>query len=228
MALELIDGSLFLHVPKTGGSWVSAMLSEQGLVRHEIGHKHADYIHLSSKLAVRKPPRSRIKNFLRRGGELLPPSEVDIEDRFTFCFVRHPATWYESWFTYMTKNNWRKWGLDGRRRVWHPNSMLDGLGATEFGRFVRNCVDARPGYVSEMFGWYTMPGISFVGKQEQLVDDLIAVLRMRGFTFDEAAIRAAERINTSRGDVAIAWPEGLREEVVRLEVAALMRYGYEE
>lgn len=35
---------MFLHIPKAGGSWVSEILKEQGLVYKEIGyHKHIDW-----------------------------------------------------------------------------------------------------------------------------------------------------------------------------------------
>ena len=44
MALLLKKGECFLHIPKTGGSWVSVILKEQGLVHKEIGyHKHIDW-----------------------------------------------------------------------------------------------------------------------------------------------------------------------------------------
>ena len=44
MALLLKKGECFLHIPKAGGSWVSVILKEQGLVYKEIGyHKHIDW-----------------------------------------------------------------------------------------------------------------------------------------------------------------------------------------
>ena len=48
MALLLKKGECFLHIPKTGGSWVSVILKEQGLIKKEIGyHKHIDWTRVS-------------------------------------------------------------------------------------------------------------------------------------------------------------------------------------
>ena len=45
MAIELVDGSIFLHIPKTGGNWVTQVLSESKLIKRQVGHKHSDFIH---------------------------------------------------------------------------------------------------------------------------------------------------------------------------------------
>ena len=48
MALLLKKGECFLHIPKTGGSWVSVILKEQGFVYKEIGyHKHIDWTRIA-------------------------------------------------------------------------------------------------------------------------------------------------------------------------------------
>ena len=56
---------------------------------------------------------------------------------------------------------------------WHPNAMLNGLGSSDFNTFVSNVNRKRPGFVTEMYGWYVRPGVHFVGRQENLAEDLI-------------------------------------------------------
>ena len=43
MTVRLVDGSEFLHIPKTGGTWVESVLRESRLVASTFGHEHADY-----------------------------------------------------------------------------------------------------------------------------------------------------------------------------------------
>ena len=44
MAVMLKCGAIFLHVPKTGGSWVTSALANQGLIKKQFGHIHADLV----------------------------------------------------------------------------------------------------------------------------------------------------------------------------------------
>ena len=43
MALRLIDNSVFIHIPKTGGTWVSKVLEDQNLVKNHKGSKHTTF-----------------------------------------------------------------------------------------------------------------------------------------------------------------------------------------
>jgi hypothetical protein len=218
MARQLVDGSIFLHVPKTGGSWVTRVLESQGLIKRKIGGKHDDLDRVlrltQSRLPLPRPLRRR-----------------EPETPFTFCFVRHPLAWYESWFTYMSapKQAWRDWGArtSGFTRDQHPVAVLNGCGADDFNRFVEKAIARRPGYVGELYGWYARPETAFVGKQETLAEDLLAVLKQRGIAVDEAAVRGAVRENVSAGAQGPQWDPDLKAEVRRLEYAAIKRFGYE-
>jgi len=65
-----------------------------------------------------------------------------------FCFVLHPLKWYESWLKYMAQpaRNWRAWGSRQDLFDWHPNTVLNGCGASEFNQSVRNVVAKWSGY----------------------------------------------------------------------------------
>ena len=141
MTIRLIDGSEFLHLPKTGGNWVTRVLEQNHLVERYIQHKHASYdlnlfgdrmgsgrqlVHLCSRLAAGK--------FKRILG--IPYDEPDAASCFRFCFVRHPLSWYESWWKYMKSRGWNDWGRKNSARYWDPNSLLNGLGSDNFNTFV--------------------------------------------------------------------------------------------
>jgi hypothetical protein len=224
MALILKGNAIFLHVPKTGGTWVSKILEECGLLEDTIGAKHADIDRIFSPIANsgRKLAQYYLKKRLGR---------VSRERPLMFCFVRHPLSWYESYFRFMSAaaQNWRAWGDENDINLWHPNAMLNGTEAPDFNQFVRNVIRKRPGYVTEMYGWYTRPPVDFIGKQENLYDDLIQVLSMLNVPFDEQFIRNYPRQNvSSKPAKPLEWDPNLREELYKLEYAGIYRYGYLE
>jgi len=209
MALLLKGNALFLHIPKTGGSWVTTVLEEMGLVIGKIGVKHADIAHVmfadNSKTILKNRP-------------------------FMFCFVRHPLSWYESWYKHMSQpsRRWCYWGSECEVEKWHPNMMLNGLGDDNFNRFVENVAHRRPGYATEMFGWFTTPPVNFVGRQENLRDDLITALELAKVEFDPEVIRKYPKVRVSpEPNNKIVWDADLKKQVTQLEYAGLVRYGYD-
>jgi hypothetical protein len=219
MALLLKGGGVFLHVPRTGGNWVTTVLKEAGLVQRDIGyHKHLDW--------HRTADCRQLQSF---GTRLLPRCFWRAFGAdFTFCFVRHPLSWYESWWRYMSQSkvNWKDFVDDSNPRYWHPNSALAGLGDADFGSFVRNVLSKRPGYVSEMFGWYAHPSIGMVGKQESLREDLVRALHLQNLNFDEQFFMEYPTVGVSQVQEEIVWEDSLRDEALRVEHATIARYGY--
>jgi hypothetical protein len=162
----LLSRSLILHVPKTGSDWVRAAC--QAAVRsriREIGPWHCDLATAKKKLAIL--------------GIEMPPVGT---------FVRHPLTWYRS--------AWCYWMETGRfpREDNAPRVESD-----DFSEFVRNCLHVEPsGYVCSIFERFVGPTdgcVSFVGRQERLVDDLVEFLRVAGEDFDEERLRKTEPRN---------------------------------
>lgn len=119
--------ALFVHIPKTGGSWITAVLEESGL-GHRVHSVRADVT-------------------VRHG----LPADLP-EARFRFLFVRHPVSWYESWWKYQA-GRWIAFEQDR----WHPQRMLQPCAADDFGQFVRNCLEREPAYVTRLYEWYVGP-----------------------------------------------------------------------
>lgn len=232
MSLRLIDGSEFLHIPKTGGSWVTEVLETNGLVASHVGHMHANSdMNLVGDRAGSAADLAKVIGQLasRKVRKKLRLSFYDPDERgfFSFCFVRHPLSWYESWWKYMVGRDWNDWGKQNSLRDWHPNTALNGLGDPDFNTFVSNVVQARPGYVSELFFSFAKPGISFIGRTENLVDDLLHVLDILSFSVDAAAIRETAHVNVSpKTSRVIEWDPDLRRTVMQLELPALVHFGY--
>ena len=216
---RLIDHSEFLHIPKTGGSWVYRVLEENNLIMQKGigGHVHATY----DMVAFDRPPRwslGRLKRIVigKKG-----------QGMFRFCFVRHPLEWYESWWKFMCSRGWNDWGDQSDPDGWHPNIVLNGLGSNDFNQFIQNVIHARPGYVSELYFSYIKPGISFVGKTENLVRDFLEVMALRGLPIDQESVKTMEPVNASKPPPEpIEWDPDLRDIVMRLELPALVHFGY--
>lgn len=236
MAIKLTNGAEFLHIPKTGGTWVSDILEELNLISEEIGgDKHADYDRVLNWKRLRPLSGFKImkEDVCHRLSRIAPnyvhprvdPSPYHPPIRF--CFVRHPLSWYESWWKYMMGRGWHDWGKANDARKWHPNTILNGLGSDDFNQFVRNVVKKRPGYVSELYFSYTKPGIDFIGKTESLYEDFARILRLLDVSFEEDRVLGAPRRNVSKKpEFPLEWDPDLRRTVLLLELPALIHFGY--
>lgn len=77
------DKLVFLHIPKTGGVWVSYALRKTGEYSM-IGHQHSHFPQL-----------------------LQLYDEEWYKQRYIFTMIRHPITWYQSRWAFRVKHGWR-------------------------------------------------------------------------------------------------------------------------
>jgi len=231
MAIKLKNGAEFLHIPKTGGRWVASLLDSNNLIAHNKGHKHADYdsnlFDYDSNLFPigkgRKRNLLRLWSLLKTKG-ILKDTSHNISP-YRFCFVRHPLSWYESWWKYMETIGWRDFGETNSASLWHPNSILNGLGSHDFNEFVWNVIKKRPGYVSELFMSYTKSGINFIGRTESLNQDMLDVMNILDIEIDKSKILDAPKFHESK-KVQIEWDPKLRDMMLKLELPSLIHFGY--
>jgi hypothetical protein len=204
----LLSQSVFIHAPKTGGTWVAAALERSGLVIGDLGPVHASPDELEREPAFRD-----------RGNR--------------FAFVRHPATWYASAWAHRMDEKWGPINApDWFSRAWTArwDEFTRRCNARLFPRFVENCTRAFPtGWLSAMYDAYTK-GCTHIARQETAADDLVAILRSIGEPLDEAAIRHTPpqnvRATSSRRASRITFTPEILEMIAAAEQQAYLRFGY--
>jgi len=222
MAILLKNGSVFLHIPKTGGRWVSGVLHELDLVDRVLPPRHLDIARFNHALEKELCDRHRFK-FMR------DKLRNSLAEPFMFCFVRSPFAWYESWFKFMSRpdQNWRYWGDANKMQDWHPVSALNGLGSSDFNEFIANVIDQQPGFVSRLFAFYTQGEVNYVGKQERLADDLIQVLKLLGMDVNVDQVKDYPMFGVSDpSSEELSWDSDLKRRIAKLEYATFVRHGY--
>jgi len=217
MAELLRNGAVFIHVPKCGGNWVREALRQSGLWRCRIGYKH------STPEQIDDVWRFHRWQFIRHLPTRPDVTPGRLRRSFKFAFVRNPITWYESWWKFMA-GDWHPWEADR----WHPQRPIDDCGDDDFNRFVENVLRERPGYVSEMYGWYAR-GLDFVGRAEHLADDLHRALGRCGLNVELGTLRRVPATNVSEPRCgAPVWDSAVLRRVIAAEAPAITRYGYDE
>lgn len=205
MAL-LLPRSLFFHIPKTGGSWVRRAVKRAGIPADEV---------------IPDVPAARLQP-----GDLIHalPMQLQIRNRFRFAFVRHPLTYYQSYWSYRMKVGW-----DPERNVVDRKYRSD-----DFETFVRSVLAKVPdGWVSAVYERYLgtdFLGFDFVGQMERLSDDLVVALTFAGETFNEEALRDTPLENTASQEQEwvprCQYTPDLRALVCRAERRAMRHFGY--
>ena len=204
MAL-LLPHSLFLHIPRTGGTWVRAAIHAAGIQTNEV----------AQSLAQKDGMLGSIKHaFLR---------ELDDRCLFTFTFVRHPLAFYQSY-----------WAYKMRRGPEDFNAFDAHHMHNDFCTFACAVVRDYPGWLSDTYARYAGQdgkGVRFVGKLEQLADDLVAALRLARERFDETMLRSVPPVNEASALPGFRercrYTRELAEAVCESEKEAMTLYGYE-
>jgi hypothetical protein len=202
MAVRL-PSSIYIHLMKTGGWSVREALARMDLNRGEIGRGHDP----ASLLVLPRHKRP-----------------------FIFVFVRHPLSWYRSYWAFRMQAQWKV----------HPQQPITGwqtLGsvldhecrADDFAVWMRNILAYVPeGFLSRIYRIYT-EGTDFVGKVENFEDDLCRALTLAGETFDPTIIASMPRRNVTgeQFTAAAKLPGKLAEQVMAAENWVVQRWAYE-
>ncbi len=172
------DRLLFYHIPKTGGRWVLGAMKMGGV------------------LGVRRAPRiPGVHPLGLRRHHAAPEAVVDEckKNRFQFCFVRRPYEWYRSFWCYRVHTQ----HLD-------PAFPLDGLWDKDFESFLGNVLARYPGFLTQVYQCFVGSDntrMNFVGRQENLADDLVKALALAGEPgINEKRLRRLKPMNVSAGN----------------------------
>jgi hypothetical protein len=149
-----------LHVPKAGGTWIWRALEAAGVEIEVLGLP---------------PPNPKTNHLGLR-------DTADYAERFTIAFIRHPLDWWRSLWGYRMRTGW------------DPQRHIDSLACSEdFNTFIEQVIERLPGHLEVLYARYIGPPsqpITFIGRYEALVDDLVRALRAAGEEFDEQALRS--------------------------------------
>ncbi|MEK7563136.1 MAG: sulfotransferase family 2 domain-containing protein [Patescibacteria group bacterium] len=206
MAL-LLPHSIFFHIPKTGGSWVRSAVSNAGIPVNEI---------------IKVPAKKHLS-----AGTLMHtcPTDVHLTDRFRFAFVRHPLTRYQSYWCFRMLHGW------------DSELQIDRICQNDnFEKFVWAVLTEAPeGWVTRNYCKFLgndFRFLDFVGRMENLADDLVTALTLAGESFDEQALRATPPLNVSsvlpEWQVRCSYSPDLRAAVCKAEWRVMEHFGYEE
>ena len=228
MALLLKNGAVFLHIPKTGGTWIRQVLRELDLVKAPLGHGHSPYDRAFWHDKLHHD--IKVVRYLLRRAVRSPRMQHRMDPNcFKFCFVREPLTWYESYWRFMQGIDWawKDWGDEKDPYRWDPCAFINNLGSPDFNVFMRNVNRKRPGFVTELFSWYVQPGVDFVGKSENLEADLIEAFAQMKLDVDVNRILAVPPQNETPAHIPKPqWDPAVKRETLRYEYAGYMRFGY--
>lgn len=189
----ILPHSCFLHVPKTGGSWVKQAIFAAGIPARE--HSRDGYTHLGI-------------------------SDCPQPGLFRFAFVRNPLGLYRSYWQFKMTVGWDA-----------ANTLDQRCRSDDFATFVTSVLASFPGVYAQSLRDYVGPPeapIEFIGRFENLVEDLVQALTLAGEHFDAAAVRQLPPSNVSdkRKASAIFTP-ALEAAVRAAEAEVFERFGYE-
>ena len=176
--------ALFLHVPRTGGTWIKEAMFQAGIPMNKWGRIGEPY----------RPKKHTI----------IPHIRPDLWARVgvVFAFVRHPVPYYVSVWRFAT----RSWADRPDKMQWAVQERNDPAAINEaifrwkpnFDEWLDEMLEEEPGWVTRWFERYVGPPggefCHFVGRTETIESDLERVMRMLGYgkQWDEKRERIAQ------------------------------------
>ena len=211
MALVIAEKYIYMHIPKAGGNWLTRMLTSANLPLRNLEDKHATYEMLCGNLRAQ-----------RRFG--LRPRPVP--PYLFFAVVRNPLQWYESWFKYQRKHQFRTWGAVGEPAHWHSMAAANLGPFDDFNAFMDAMNTTVPGFVGQLYAAYTLNSGARVLRSETVREDLWKLNQDWTLGLNRADVfeSAAENVSPK---APILWRRDIFERTVALEAATFARYGYD-
>ena len=168
MSATLLSKSVFIHVPKTGGTWTCNVLKTMGLIEKKIRfHPHLDQI-----------------------------KEQWGNDLFFFAFVRHPLTWWQSLWSHRVRANWSRSDIKATKDLEEWLAPINELKDSDFNVFMRKVLQKHPGHYSNYFEQFTGVDneVDYIGRFESLREDLVSALVSANESFSKSTIMSYEPI----------------------------------
>lgn len=189
------------RIPKCGTIWTEAALSHHGILAQP----------------------ATVQPMFCYGPRHRPAWAVTESWSMAFALVRHPVSWYESWFRFQRG----KWPHFAGLAPSHPQRVLDGLGHDDFNTWVARVLEREPAYVTRMYEWFLGPPdapiVTRVGRLETASVDMAEFLTLLGY---DASIEKLDNIGSLHAseEHPVEWDPELRRRVEEIEAAAIRRF----
>lgn len=159
MSNAILDKSKFIHIPKCGGTAVQSALWQIGCIK------------------------DKSQMFTEPHFGHLFASQMPVDERINFAFVRNPITWWHSWYWWnKTQPLSRFNGQELKTKSF--DQWIDEYGQMWLGMF--SMMLKR--YLGEDDDFKTTNKVTMIGKTEHLFVDLKRILQEIGEHFDECIL----------------------------------------
>lgn len=199
----LLPHSEFYHLTRCGGIFVRKAVREAGVSTNEI-------------CKVAKKYFTHPESYMIKRGTILHhlPTDLAKQGRKTFTFIRHPLSWLKSYYRFKQRYGWKP-------KVWYLDKYCQ---ADNFGEFIDKYLEHTPNQYSKFAMEYT-DHVDYVGRQENLAEDLITILKDIGEEFDEQKIRDCEAENVHTNEVDMCYTSGQEKKILETETLVKKFYG---
>ncbi|MCX6197893.1 MAG: sulfotransferase family 2 domain-containing protein [Bacteroidetes bacterium] len=221
------SNAVFLHVPKTGGTFFRKIIVALDLRVFDFGYEHAD-MERTLHSFKHYPANAVRSSFLLRKN-----IDSHVKLCFKFCFVRNPYGWYESYWRFMQDINWNdlkayrsknKFGI--YVDTWNPVNLLLPYANANFNVFIESVLNAEPGFLTKLYEQYADPlHINYLGRQETLEEDIKKIFDILKISYDKNIFEKTPRANESKTQKPI-WSEELKNRVYDSERGVFEKYKY--
>ena len=227
MSCLIKNNAIFLHIPKTGGTFFRKIIEDLDLRVFDFGYEHADMERTIHSFKY-YPANAFRSSFLLR-------KNIDsyAKECFKFCFVRNPYSWYESYWRFMYGlhwNNLNKYRPKNRFEIpvdnWNPINLLLPYANDDFNIFLENVLNAEPAFLTKLYARYTpQQHINYVGRLETMNYDASIIFTTLKIKFDKNIFEKTSRANESKTPKPI-WSEELKNRVYDSELSIFKKYNY--
>lgn len=188
-----------LRTPKTGSKWLTAALMSACRYCEDVG---------PGKGQGPKGYHATLRNV----GE--------VSDLATVAFVRHPATWYGSYWNHRVRLGWKP----------EEHEFDRFCAANSFTEFMKKALDRFPGYCSQQMALWvgeaeSSRAIEFVGRFESLEHDTVRFLELFREPFRRDSFVDGRRVNC--GDYSkhpARLSDAMREQIDRQDCGIINRF----
>lgn len=127
----------------------------------------------------------------------------------------------------MMEHDWFMYGYPNDPERWHPWADLLHIQEKDFIHFIQRVLCERPGYLTQLYQSFCKPGITYIGKTENLACHLEEILRRENVKHDSSALESHKKTNTSdKIKLPIEWDPELRKQLFFTELNAFLAFDY--